>query len=49
MAKTKHVSDPAKQQLKKSREAGKKMNESGAKVVQGLRTTARRMREANGR
>jgi hypothetical protein len=42
------LSDPAKQQLRKSREAGKKMNQSGAKVVQRLRTTARQMREANG-
>jgi hypothetical protein len=39
--------DPAKQQLKRSREAGKKMNQSGARVVQGLRETARQLRHAN--
>jgi len=41
--------DPARVQLRKSREAGKKMNQSGARVVQSLREAARHLRQAQGR
>jgi hypothetical protein len=44
----KPATDPAKEQLKKSREAGRKMNESGARVVQNLRETARQLRNMTG-
>jgi hypothetical protein len=38
------IEDPAKQQLKKARETRKRMNESGARIVQSLREAARRLR-----
>lgn len=44
---TPEAPDPAREQLKTSRAAGKRMNESGARVVQSLREAARQLR--NGR
>jgi hypothetical protein len=41
------TNDPAKKQLEASREAGKRMNESGARVVQSLRKAARQLRQAS--
>ena len=38
--------DPAKQQLKKSRESAKKMDQSSARVVKSLRDAARQLRHA---